>query len=219
MSGSACVACTVIGSGLLDCSSHTDAELVIVEGKSAANALRAVRNRSCQAIFATQGKIVSPHKNSPRKLLDNPIIASLLRSINTTGLSTFDDVELRFQRIVLLTDGDADGVHARTLLTSLFCLHMPWIVTGEFLFQVYPPLYGLHSSALSEPRYALTQNHRDRLIKQLQAEGVSGVESTYYKGIASLPGAVLASRCVNPGSRVIRQVNSADCTAVRATWR
>ncbi|OED37955.1 hypothetical protein AB833_22030 [Chromatiales bacterium (ex Bugula neritina AB1)] len=199
---------------MIECEYQQNAELFIVEGKSAANAVSVVRRRTDQAILPLQGKMINSRKCTVKKLCKDPIVQVMTQSIRSDGLSKFEEGTLRFEKLIILTDGDVDGVHARSLIMLFFYLHMPWILESKKLYSVYPPLYQIHSVEMSDTLYAFSRMHRESLLKNLSLEGIGCIESVHYKGVASLHSDVLASQCINPKTRAIRQISMADCARI-----
>lgn len=200
---------------LLDCTDFSDSELLIVEGKSAANALKRVVDRRSQAVLALQGKIPNAAKaKSLQKLLENPQIASLIEALGVNFTGEFQADQMRYQRVVILTDPDADGIHLRVLIASLFYLHFRVVLEQQKLFTIYAPLYSLHSSHLETPAIAYNHSQYIEALADLQAQGVSDAVTTRYKGLAGMDQSILNQCCVDKESRMIKLVTMSDCNAM-----
>lgn len=200
---------------LIDCTEHTESELIIVEGKDAANALKRVCNRRNQAILGLQGKLPNAAKaSSEGKLLKNPQIANLIAAIDPGASSGFCFDQLRYHRLVIFTDPDADGLHARVLIVLLFYLHLRFVIEQGRLFVGYAPLYSLDCSQLENPVIAFTTNQYHQLIADLVAKGITDAVTTRFKGLASMDQLLLSRCCVNRDSRMVKKISIADCEAM-----
>lgn len=200
---------------LINCLEHTNSELLIVEGKSAANALKCVRDRRHQAVLALQGKIPNAAKvKSARKLLENPQIISLLTALNSAWSGEFRVDEMRYQRLIILTDPDADGIHTRVLIALLFFIHLRNVVEQESLFNCYAPLYGIDSSHFKIPKFAHTEKQYLKIVADLEARGISDTVTTRYKGLAGMDQTLLKRCCVDKESRAIKVVTTSDCQSM-----
>ncbi len=197
---------------LIDCQRQQNTELFLVEGKNAANALRRVRDRQSQAIFPLQGKVPNADQKTSEQLLANPVISALLLTLGGDPLSaSFAIKKVRYSRVIILCDADADGVHARALLVRLFFVHFKDLVSSGGVFIVDAPLYGLYSDTLSGPEVAYSRTHRDRLLTMYKRGGVETIDTRYFKGLASLQPEMLARVCVDASTRTIRQLTLSDC--------
>jgi len=129
---------------LLDSVEHQDSELLVLEGPSAASALRTLRDRRTQAILPMQGKIPNAVKVSWRKLSQHVQIADLLQSLHPERSVEPEFGCFRYQRVVLLNDPDVDGMHAGMLLVLFLFKYLPALIEQGRLYTVQVPLYGLY---------------------------------------------------------------------------
>lgn len=205
---------------LSDCSQALDGELIIVEGKSAASAVQRVRDRQTQAVISMQGKI--PNALSPgaaKKLLGNVQIQQLLVALDPSGTGELPLDKIRYKTLLLLSDPDADGLHARALLILFFFTHLRSIVERGLLFIATPPLYRIQSSVLNKIAIAYTKSEYENTIKSLADQDEHHPEVTRYKGLASLDQQTLYHYCLNPQGRRVRQLSVTDCEALLSNMR
>lgn len=192
-------------------------ELFIVEGISAANAAAVARDPHSQAILAVQGKPMNVERASDKEILANDKLRSIVRTIGAWCGEAFDLDSVQYDRVLILTDGDADGIHASALLLLAFDHLMPELIEAGRLERVRAPLFAIDADQLDDIVYAYSAPHRERVVAQLQAQSATGIDHDYLKSIAGLNASELWRVCLDPQTRVSQELTRADASAARET--
>ena len=190
---------------LADCSQNTaaGAELFIVEGDSAGGSAKQARNRMNQAILPLRGKILNVGSASREKLSANQQISDLIQALGCGTRSKYREEDLRYERVVVMTDADVDGAHIASLLITFFYQEMPELVRGGHLFLAVPPLYKITQGAKSA--YARDDLHRQELM-ETEFKGKAKIEISRFKGLGEMLPAQLKETTMDPSKRTLLRV-------------
>ena len=190
---------------LADCSQSAaeGAELFLVEGDSAGGSAKQARNRTNQAILPLRGKILNVASAGREKLSANQQIADLVQALGCGTRTKYREEDLRYQRIVVMTDADVDGAHIASLLITFFYQEMPELIRQGHLFLAVPPLYKITQG--SKSIYARDDAHRLELM-QTEFKGKGKVEISRFKGLGEMLPAQLKETTMDPAKRTLLRV-------------
>ena len=190
---------------LVDCSSKSieGTELFIVEGDSAGGSAKQARFRDKQAILPLRGKILNVYSVSLSKIADNNEIQNLIQALGCGIGKNFNISNLRYEKVVLMTDADVDGSHIATLLITFFYKYMRKIIENGRLFLAMPPLYQI--SYKNQNFFAYDEKEKNNIIKLNNKK--NNAQVTRFKGLGEMPADQLKNTTMDVEKRKLIQLN------------
>jgi len=192
---------------LSDCATESaeGTEIFLVEGDSAGGSAKQARNRNTQAILPLRGKILNVASASADKLRQNQELKDLIEALGCGVGPSFNRANLRYERVIIMTDADVDGAHIASLLMTFFYRELPELIRHGHVYLAQPPLYRLTQGAKSI--YAMDDAAREKLIKTFKPG--SKIEVSRFKGLGEMPPAMLKDTTMDPAKRTLLRIVAA----------
>jgi topoisomerase-4 subunit B len=195
---------------LADCTrtSPEGTELFIVEGDSAGGSAKQARNRETQAVLPLRGKILNVANATIEKISQNLEIRDLEIALSCGSMKNYARENLRYEKIIIMTDADVDGAHIASLLMTFFYLRMPELISDGHLYIARPPLYRLTQG--TKTYYASDDEHKASLTKKLSKESKVKIELGRFKGLGEMTAPQLKETTMDPKGRLLYKVSMED---------
>ena len=184
-------------SKLTDCKSRRG-ELWILEGDSAAGSAKSCRNPQTQAIMPLRGKVLNTHSKELADIIKNKEVKDIMTALGTGVADQFNINNLRYDKVIILSDADADGQHINILILTLFMIHMPELIKKGKIYMALPPLYKVKSGK---------KNHYFYSDEELEKSKIKG-DVTRFKGIGEMDAEELWETTMDPEKRQLIQLTT-----------
>ena len=206
---------------LADCSSKDAAicELFLVEGDSAGGTAKQGRDRNFQAILPLRGKILNVEKAMDHKIFESEEIQNIYRAMGVT-VGTEDDpkaLNMRYHKVIIMTDADVDGSHIATLILTFFFRRMRSLIENGYVYLATPPLYLCKKGKVEE--YCWTEQQRQQFILKYGGGNENSIHTQRYKGLGEMNDHQLWDTTMNPENRTLKQItidNAAEADQIFA---
>ncbi len=190
---------------LADCSKQAseDTEIFIVEGDSAGGSAKQGRDRVTQAILPLKGKILNVASATLEKIMQNQEIKDMVEALGCGVKDAYKDENLRYEKIIIMTDADVDGAHIASLLMTFFYQQMPSLIENGHLYLATPPLYKIVIG--NKNFYALTDEEKDEILAK-QLKGNQKADISRFKGLGEMSAVQLKETTMDKKKRTLLRV-------------
>lgn len=183
-------------------------EFIVVEGDSAGGSAKQARDRRFQTIMPSKGKIMNTEKQKLENVLGSEELKLFNTAIGTGTLDNYNENELKYDKIIIMSDADVDGYHIRTLWMTYIYRYMRQLITNGHLYIALPPLYKVYKT--SKNAEVVRYSYSDEELQKVKKEVGKGALIQRYKGLGEMNPDQLWETTLNPRTRTIQKITIED---------